>query len=144
MRYAYALRLTAGIAIAIVTLLVPVVGWRWWWHRMALQAQTSTPRLQYYFVAAREMERGHQVTSQDLEFRLSRRPQGEDLVQIPADIAGSFVIVDRIHREQVLERSQFLPTPSVKVPPGGATVFVGAPKVETASGGPTRVLALWG
>jgi kynurenine formamidase len=31
-----------------------------------------------------------------------------------------------------------------KVPPGGATVFVGAPKVETASGGPARVLALWG
>jgi kynurenine formamidase len=31
-----------------------------------------------------------------------------------------------------------------KVPPSGATVFVGAPKVEKASGGPTRVLALWG
>jgi kynurenine formamidase len=31
-----------------------------------------------------------------------------------------------------------------KVPPAGATVFVGAPKVERASGGPTRVLALWG
>ena len=31
-----------------------------------------------------------------------------------------------------------------KVPPSGATVFVGTPKVETASGGPTRVLALWG
>jgi kynurenine formamidase len=31
-----------------------------------------------------------------------------------------------------------------KVPPSGATVFVGAPKVATASGGPTRVLALWG
>jgi len=31
-----------------------------------------------------------------------------------------------------------------KVPPSGATVFVGAPKVETASGGPTRVLAMWG
>jgi kynurenine formamidase len=31
-----------------------------------------------------------------------------------------------------------------KVPPKGATVFVGAPKVETASGGPTRVLAMWG
>jgi kynurenine formamidase len=31
-----------------------------------------------------------------------------------------------------------------KVPPAGATVFVGAPKVEKASGGPTRVLALWG
>jgi kynurenine formamidase len=31
-----------------------------------------------------------------------------------------------------------------KVPPNGATVFVGAPKVETASGGPTRVLAMWG
>jgi kynurenine formamidase len=29
-----------------------------------------------------------------------------------------------------------------KVPPSGATVVVGAPKVETASGGPTRVLAL--
>ncbi len=31
-----------------------------------------------------------------------------------------------------------------KVPPNGATVFVGAPKIATASGGPTRVLALWG
>ena len=31
-----------------------------------------------------------------------------------------------------------------KVPPAGATVFVGAPKVEGASGGPTRVLAMWG
>ncbi|MBA4067628.1 MAG: cyclase [Isosphaera sp.] len=31
-----------------------------------------------------------------------------------------------------------------KVPPVGATVFVGAPKVEGASGGPTRVLAMWG
>ncbi len=31
-----------------------------------------------------------------------------------------------------------------KIPPAGATVFVGAPKVETASGGPTRVLAMWG
>lgn len=31
-----------------------------------------------------------------------------------------------------------------KVPPSGATVFVGAPKVATASGGPTRVLAMWG
>lgn len=31
-----------------------------------------------------------------------------------------------------------------KVPPSGATVFVGAPKVESASGGPTRVLAMWG
>lgn len=30
-----------------------------------------------------------------------------------------------------------------KVPPSGATVFVGAPKVEGASGGPTRVLAMW-
>jgi kynurenine formamidase len=31
-----------------------------------------------------------------------------------------------------------------KVPPAGATVFVGAPKVVGASGGPTRVLAVWG
>ncbi len=31
-----------------------------------------------------------------------------------------------------------------EIPPSGATVFVGAPKVETASGGPTRVLAMWG
>jgi kynurenine formamidase len=31
-----------------------------------------------------------------------------------------------------------------KVPPSGATVFVGVPKVATASGGPTRVLAMWG
>jgi kynurenine formamidase len=31
-----------------------------------------------------------------------------------------------------------------RVPPSGATVFVGAPKVEEASGGPTRVLAVWG
>jgi kynurenine formamidase len=31
-----------------------------------------------------------------------------------------------------------------KLPPAGATVFVGAPKVIGASGGPTRVLALWG
>jgi len=30
-----------------------------------------------------------------------------------------------------------------KVPPGGANVFVGVPKVATASGGPTRVLAMW-
>jgi kynurenine formamidase len=31
-----------------------------------------------------------------------------------------------------------------KLPPAGATVFVGAPKVAGASGGPTRVLAVWG
>jgi kynurenine formamidase len=31
-----------------------------------------------------------------------------------------------------------------KIPPSGATVFVGTPKVESASGGPTRVLAMWG
>jgi kynurenine formamidase len=31
-----------------------------------------------------------------------------------------------------------------KLPPAGATVFVGAPKVLGASGGPTRVLAVWG
>jgi kynurenine formamidase len=31
-----------------------------------------------------------------------------------------------------------------KLPPAGALVFVGAPKVLGASGGPTRVLALWG
>jgi kynurenine formamidase len=31
-----------------------------------------------------------------------------------------------------------------KLPPVGATVFVGAPKVLGASGGPTRVLAVWG
>jgi kynurenine formamidase len=31
-----------------------------------------------------------------------------------------------------------------KLPPIGATVFVGAPKVSAASGGPTRLLAVWG
>ncbi len=31
-----------------------------------------------------------------------------------------------------------------KLPPAGAMVFVGAPKVIGASGGPTRVLAVWG
>jgi kynurenine formamidase len=31
-----------------------------------------------------------------------------------------------------------------KLPPAGATVLVGAPKVIGASGGPTRVLAVWG
>ena len=31
-----------------------------------------------------------------------------------------------------------------QVPPAGATVFVGAPKVSGASGGLTRVLAVWG
>ena len=31
-----------------------------------------------------------------------------------------------------------------KLPPAGATVFVGAPKVIGASGGPSRVLAVWG
>lgn len=31
-----------------------------------------------------------------------------------------------------------------QLPPAGATVFVGAPKVVGASGGPTRVLAVWG
>jgi kynurenine formamidase len=30
------------------------------------------------------------------------------------------------------------------VPPAGATVFVGGPKVAGASGGPTRALAVWG
>ncbi len=30
-----------------------------------------------------------------------------------------------------------------KVPPAGATLFIGVPKIERASGGPTRVLALW-
>jgi kynurenine formamidase len=31
-----------------------------------------------------------------------------------------------------------------KLPPAGATVFIGAPKILTASGGPTRALAVWG
>jgi kynurenine formamidase len=31
-----------------------------------------------------------------------------------------------------------------KLPPSGATAFVGAPRVVGASGGPTRVLAVWG
>jgi kynurenine formamidase len=31
-----------------------------------------------------------------------------------------------------------------KLPPAGATVFLGAPKVIGASGGPTRVIAVWG
>ncbi len=31
-----------------------------------------------------------------------------------------------------------------KLPPAGALVFVGAPKILGASGGPTRVLAVWG
>jgi len=31
-----------------------------------------------------------------------------------------------------------------KLPPAGATVFIGAPKVVGASGGPTRVIAVWG
>jgi kynurenine formamidase len=31
-----------------------------------------------------------------------------------------------------------------KLPPAGTTVFVGAPKVVGASGGPTRVFAVWG
>jgi kynurenine formamidase len=31
-----------------------------------------------------------------------------------------------------------------RLPPSGATAFVGAPKVSGASGGPTRVLAVWG
>jgi kynurenine formamidase len=31
-----------------------------------------------------------------------------------------------------------------QLPPAGATVFVGAPKVVGASGGPSRVLAVWG
>ncbi len=31
-----------------------------------------------------------------------------------------------------------------KLPPAGATVFVGAPKVVGASGGPSRVFAVWG
>ncbi|MDR7481002.1 MAG: cyclase family protein [Armatimonadota bacterium] len=30
-----------------------------------------------------------------------------------------------------------------KIPPAGATVFVGAPKVADGSGGPTRVVAVW-
>jgi kynurenine formamidase len=30
-----------------------------------------------------------------------------------------------------------------KIPPAGATIFVGASKVEGASGGPARVLAMW-
>ena len=31
-----------------------------------------------------------------------------------------------------------------QLPPAGATVFVGSPKVVGASGGPTRVIAVWG
>lgn len=31
-----------------------------------------------------------------------------------------------------------------KLPPAGATLFIGAPKVAGASGGPTRVLGVWG
>lgn len=30
-----------------------------------------------------------------------------------------------------------------KIPPSGATIFVGAPKVEGATGGPVRVIAAW-
>ncbi len=30
-----------------------------------------------------------------------------------------------------------------KIPPSGAVVFVGAPKVATGSGGPSRVIAMW-
>jgi kynurenine formamidase len=30
-----------------------------------------------------------------------------------------------------------------KIPPSGATLFVGVPKVKGASGGPTRVIAVW-
>ena len=30
-----------------------------------------------------------------------------------------------------------------KLPPGGATLFVGVPRVEGASGGPARILAVW-
>jgi kynurenine formamidase len=30
-----------------------------------------------------------------------------------------------------------------KIPPRGATVFVGAPRVQDGSGGPTRVIAVW-
>jgi kynurenine formamidase len=29
------------------------------------------------------------------------------------------------------------------IPPGGATLFVGAPKIASGSGGPTRVMAVW-
>jgi hypothetical protein len=124
MKHARILRLIGGIILAAVTLITPIAGLLWWWHRLALQAGKSIPRLQYYFVAAREMERGHQVASEDLEFRLARRQQGEDLVQIPADITGSFVIVDQVRREKVLERSQFFPSPNFRVPPGGAVVPV--------------------
>lgn len=31
-----------------------------------------------------------------------------------------------------------------QLPPAGATVFIGAPKVSGASGGPTRAIAVWG
>jgi kynurenine formamidase len=30
-----------------------------------------------------------------------------------------------------------------KIPPSGATIFVGVPKIAGSSGGPTRVLAVW-
>jgi kynurenine formamidase len=30
-----------------------------------------------------------------------------------------------------------------RIPPAGATVFVGAPKVADGSGGPARVVAVW-
>ena len=124
MRYAHTLRLLAGIIIAMITLLIPLIGWQWWWHRIPIQAKTNTPRLRYYFVAAREMERGHQVSLKDLEFRLSRRPENEDVIQIPADIIGSFVKADHIGRDQVLERGQFLSAPSLTIPTGGAIVPV--------------------
>jgi kynurenine formamidase len=29
------------------------------------------------------------------------------------------------------------------IPPSGATIFVGAPKVAAGSGGPSRVMAMW-
>ncbi|MCX7789145.1 MAG: hypothetical protein N2378_00760, partial [Chloroflexaceae bacterium] len=29
------------------------------------------------------------------------------------------------------------------IPPSGATLFVGAPKIAAGSGGPTRVMAVW-
>ncbi len=136
MKSRYAIRLMAGIIIAAVTLIVPIAGMRWWWQRLAVnakadparvqsyKAKADTPRFRYYYVAAQELKRGHQVNSRDLEFRVSRSIEGEEIIQIPDDILGSFVTSQNITRGQVLKRSQFRSAPLIVVPPGGTVVPV--------------------
>lgn len=124
MRNKSVLVLVLGALLAFISVALPICAAFYWWSHLRAQDGSGTGhRLRYYFVAAREMEPGHQVVKQDLEFAVSRRQVGEELVQIPDDIIGSFVS-NQIKRKDVLLLSGFVSTPTIEIPPGGAVVPV--------------------